>query len=64
MRNCPILATEIKNRKASRQEKASANLVENFSSDDNEFVEAETDLAVNFAELNLVNSNEGSQKGD
>lgn len=64
MRDCPVLANEVKNRKAKRQEKASANLVETLSGDDDDFVETETDLAVNFTELNLVNSNEGSEKGD
>jgi transposase InsO family protein len=66
MKNCTVLAAFIKNRKAGQQEKASINLVNNFegSSSDEEFVESETNLGVNLAELNLVDNNKFSKKED
>lgn len=59
MRNCPTLAADLKARKAKRLEKStSINVVDNFdsTSEEEEFLESETDLAVNMLELNLAES--------
>lgn len=74
MKTCPDLAAELKKRKAERMERSAAsqsvNLIDNFGDDDDfnsdskEEPDRDTELAVNFTEVNLADHRKSSSIDD